>query len=311
MTVPTTDSLVVEPENEDAQPADSWEGAGATSSWADLNAAVAEDEPDPLQIGFATAGAALDSLDAVMHPLDGLATSAIGWIIEHVWWLHEPLDALAGDPTQIKAQAQTWHNVATQLGSVAASYRVDLAGGAPDWDGAAADAYRDAVADFTTRLDNAAGMAERLSSVVLLSGAGVGALRSTIRDEIAEFAWEVIQLLFWMGVLAFLTVGGSLAAGAVRVIYRAIDLANDFARRISALLDTLSDAGHTAEQLVDAMRNSVAQARAAAPGLRARGENILEAADSVHAGEIIEVGKQVTNAGQEQRGWADPPGTAF
>lgn len=306
MTGPTNDSLIVEAANEDAQPLHSWEGAGLTSSIADLNAAWSAQHPDPLQIGFAAAGATLDGLDTVLDPLGGLARAGIGWLIEHVWWLHEPLDALAGDPTQISAQAQTWHNVAAQLAAVAGGYRDEIAAGAPDWDGVAADAYRVAVADFTDRLDAAAGMAERLSSVVLLSGAAVAALRTWVRDMIADFVWQVLQLLFWAGALAFLTFGGALAAGAVQAILRAIALAQTFVRQISRLLDVLSASGQAAHQLVEAMRGTVAQARAAAPVLRAQGETVLTAADGVRAGNIIETGKQVTNAGQNQRGWDDP-----
>ena len=123
MSPPAEGSLIVEAENEDAQPLDNWEGAGAASSIADHDGAWSAEDPDPLQIAFTGAAVALDGLDAVMNPLDGLATSGIGWLIEHVWWLHEPLDALAGDPTQITAQAQTWHNVATQLTTVAADSR--------------------------------------------------------------------------------------------------------------------------------------------------------------------------------------------
>ncbi|GAA3224887.1 hypothetical protein GCM10017691_13260 [Pseudonocardia petroleophila] len=304
MTAPNP--LIVEAENEDAQPLDNWEGAGAASSVADMNAAWARDDPDLLQIGFTTAGAALDGLDAVMHPLDALATSAVGWLIEHVWWLHEPLDALAGDPTQIKAQAQTWHSVGAQLSAVAAGYRSELAGGSPDWEGAAADAYRAAVTDYATRLDDVAAMAERLSSVILVSGAGVAAMRSWIRDRIAEFVWLVLQLLLWSGVLAFLTAGGSLAAAAVQAIVRAERLARSFVRQISRLLDTLDASGRTAHQLVSAMRDTVAQVRAAAPLLHTTGEGVLSGADAVRAAEVIETGKQLTNSAQDRRNWDTP-----
>jgi hypothetical protein len=305
----TPNPLIVEAENEDAQPWDNWEGAGASSSLADLNAALTAEHPDPLQIAFTGAGALLDGLDAVMYPLDGLATSGIGWLIEHIWWLHEPLDALAGDPTQITAQAQTWHNVATQLNTVAARYRGEITGGAPDWDGGAADAYRAAVADYTARLESAAGMAERLSSVILLSGAGVAATRSWIRDEIAELVCQLFQLLFVYGVLAFLTVGGSLAAGALDAIRRAERLASSFVRQISHLLDALDASGRTAHQLVEAMRTTVAQARAVAPGVRAWNDRVQQSAEDVQLDHIIEAGKQVTNSGQAQRGWDGPAPT--
>lgn len=298
--------LVVEAEHEDAQPLHNWEGAGVASSIADHNAAWSAEHPDPLQIAFTGAAVALDGLDAVMNPLDALATSAIGWLIEHVWWLHEPLDALAGDPTQITAQAQTWHNVAVQLDTVAADYRAEISGGAPDWDGAAAGAYRAAAVDFSARLESAAGMAERLSSVILLSGAGVAATRSWIRDQIAEFVWLVIQILVGYGILAFLTFGGSLAAGAVHAILRALELARTFVRQISRLLDALADSGRAADQLVGAMRDTVAQARAAVPDARAWNDTVQQGAQGVQLDHLVEAGKQITSSGQAQRGWDTP-----
>ncbi|GAA2535208.1 WXG100 family type VII secretion target [Pseudonocardia hydrocarbonoxydans] len=300
------DPLIVEAANEDAQPLGSWEGAGALSSVADLNAAWTAEHPDPVQIVFTGAAAVLDGLDTVMNPLDGLATAGIGWLIEHVWWLHEPLDALAGDPTQITAQAQTWHNVATQLNAVAADYRGAVAGGAPDWDGAAADAYRTAVAGYTSRLESAAGMAERLSSVILLSGAGVATVRTWIRDQIVEFVWLVVKIAVLSAAVALLTAGGSMAAGTLQVIFRAIELAHRFVREISRLLDTLAASGHTAHQLVEAMRDTVAHTRAAAPHARAWNDSLQQGVEDAQLDHVIEAGKQVTSAGQARGAWDDP-----
>jgi uncharacterized protein YukE len=304
---PTTDSLIAGPEHEDAQPLDSWEGAGAVSSVADLNNAWASEHRDPLQIAFTAAGAGLDSLGAVMNPLDGLATAAIGWMIEHVWWLHEPLDALAGDPTQITAQAQTWHRVAEQLSAVAMAYRAETADGVTGWEGGGRTAYGDAVDGFAARLDDTARNAEQISSLLLVTGAGVGTLRALIRDQIAEFVWLAVQLVFWYGVVAFLTFGGSLAAGALHIIVRALDLASSFARQISRLLDALSAAGGTVGLLADSMRETALYARVATPLLREVGTDVLAAADATHLGEVIEAGKQITNVGQAQAGWDDPP----
>ncbi len=306
---PTTDSLIAEPEHEDAQPLDSWEGAGAVSSVADMNNAWASEHRDPLQIAVTTAGAGLDALDAVMNPLDGLAHAAVGWLIEHIWWLHEPLDALAGDPTQITAQAQTWHRVAEQLGAVAAAYRAETAAGVQGWEGEGRAAYGTAVDGFAARLDDTARNAEQISSLLLTTGAGVGTVRALIRDQIAEFVWLIIQIIFWYGVLAFLTLGGSIAAGTMQIIFRALDMARDFARQVSDLLDLLSVAGGTAGQLADAMRETALYARAAAPHLRGMGEDVLAAADAVRAGERIELGKQLANASQNEAAWNDPSTT--
>jgi hypothetical protein len=297
-----TGSLVVEPQDEDAEPLN-WEGAGAASSWADLNDAVSADQVDPFEVTFAAAAAGLDTLGAVLNPLDALFEAGVGWLIEHVWFLHEPLDALAGDPTQITAQAQTWHNVAAELGQLAADYRVET-GALPAWDGAAAEAYRETVRGFTAALDRTAADAERLSGLILVTGAGVGTVRALIRDTIAKFLGAVLQDALAALAFAVVTAGGSVGTLILTVVVRAIDVADNIARRVSDLLDALSAAGGTAGRLGDAMRDTAAQVSAAAPGLRAAGEGIEQSVDDLHAGKLIESGKQLSGAAQDQRGWS-------
>jgi hypothetical protein len=52
------------------------------------------------------------------------------------------------------------------------------------------------------------------------------------------------------------------------------------------------------------MRDTAAQVSAAAPGLRAAGEGIEQSVDDLHAGKLIESGKQLSGAAQDQRGWS-------
>ena len=90
------------------------EGAGVVSSWAELAAALTAEQVDPHQVGFAAAGAGLDTLGAVLHPFDALLQAGLGWLVEHVAFLREPLDALAGDPDAVLAQARHWDRVAAR-----------------------------------------------------------------------------------------------------------------------------------------------------------------------------------------------------
>lgn len=305
-----TNPLIAAPVNEDAQPLDSWEGAGAASSWADLNAALAEDTVDPLQVGFTAAAAGLDTLGVIADPFDEFKSSVAGWLIEHIWFLHEPLDALAGDPTQITAQAQTWHNVSAELARVAADFRAQAPGPGPGgWDGAAGEAYRGAVERCAAGLDGVAADAETLSSLILATGAGVGVVRGEIRDVIGDFLWQLaIEVAVWV-TAGFFTLGGSVAAGVARTVLWAVDVASGIVRRISRLLDALSAAGGTAGQLADAMRDTAAQVRAATPAIRQAAGDLKEAAEAGGRGEMIEFGKGLTTAGQQVRS-GDAPAPA-
>jgi hypothetical protein len=299
---PGANPLVAPPENEDAQPVGNWEGAGVASSWADLNAAVSADHVDPVQVAYTAAGAGLDTLGFIDNPLDSLLSAGVGWLIEHVWFLHEPLDALAGDPTQITAQAQTWHNVGVELATVAQEHRGAVAA-LSAWEGMAGDGYRGAVDRFDGALEGVARNATQLADLILTTGAQVGTVRALIRDWIAGWVSEAIQTVVFYGVAALLTAGGALGAGALQLILRAIDLADTIARQVRRLLDAMTLAGGMAAQISGAIQQTATAVRAAMPTVR----EINQVADDLKAGWVVENGKQLTAAEQTQRGWGPAP----
>jgi hypothetical protein len=295
-TNPPRNPLVVEPENEDAQPLD-WVGAGVLSGWSDVGSSLVDGNYP--KAAFSAVGAGLDTLDAIESPFDTLLETGFGWLIEHVWFLHEPLDALAGDPTQITASARTWHNVANELGQVATEHRA-AATALPGWEGPARDAYRVRVDQYGSALDvsaqNAAGLADLLVSV----GAQVGTVRSLIRDGIATFLAAAVQWLAQYLVLAPATGGAALAACAVQVVRRATDLAHQIGDAIAKLIDSLATSGQSAKALADAVRDAATRvAPQAQRGAGALGENLATVAPDA----AIEAGKQYTGAEHEQAGW--------
>jgi uncharacterized protein YukE len=299
---PGAESLVVAPENEDAQPLSSLEGGGVFSSWADLNAAVSADDVDPGQVAFTAAAAGLDTLGAIVNPLDSLLSAGVGWLIEHVWFLHEPLDALAGDPTQITAQAQTWNNVGGELAAIARDHR-GAAAALSAWEGSAGDGYRGTADRFDGALEQAGRDAVQLADLILTSGAQVGTVRALIRDSIADFVTEVIKTVAFYGVASLITAGGALGVGAVQLIVRALNLADKIYQKVKDLLDAMTLAGGMAAQISGAIQQTATAVRAAMPTLDA----IDKAAGDLQLSYPIEAGKQVTGAEQGQRAWGPTP----
>jgi len=267
--------LVAAPENEDAEGMN-FEGAGVLSSYEDLYRALGEPQPDAEQIAFTATAAGLDSLSIGMDPLGELSQAGVGWLIEHVWFLHEPLDALAGDPTQITAQARTWHNTSNAMLAVAQDYPRDAAA-VTGWDGAAADEYRGAVDDYAYHLGRAAAAASDVSTEIMASGAAVGTVRALIRDIIAEFVSGVIKKALVALAGSFASFGGSAVAFAAFISVEAVLLAADIVRRIQKLLDVLAA---SAQRLQDAA-------------------TLMERLPDG----VIEASKQFTSAEQEQRSW--------
>ncbi|WP_433279630.1 WXG100 family type VII secretion target [Pseudonocardia xinjiangensis] len=293
-TPPGSTTLVAEPDGEIPV----LEGTGLASSWADLGDAVAQEQPDGLTIAFAAAGAGLDTLGAVTDPFDEVLSSGAGWLIEHVWFLREPLDALAGDPQQVIAQARTWSNIAAELRSIAAD---QTATGVPGWSGQAGEAYRDAVHRYTRSVVDVAGQADDVAAVVLGSGAAVGTVRALVRDLIADFlAWAVRQAISALAA-ATVTAGASTAVAVTAIALEAYRLARLITEHLARLLDELSDAGDTVGRLVDGMRHAVVEARPTA-------SHMHESLEKVPAAEVTEAGKQVSGAELDEPPSEEPPG---
>lgn len=239
--------LVAEPTDEDAEPMN-LEGAGVVSSVADAWSAVADGE-DAGSIALDVGGAAIDALGTIADPFGSLASAGVGWLIEHVWFLHEPLDALAGDPTRIEAQARTWHDLSRELGSVAAD---DAAGAAAAqaWEGDAGRAYQGAARQWSGEVLGAARESATLAGQVLDSAALVATVRSTIRDLIADFLGGLIGPAIAAVAAAPFTAGGTLLAWIAAVVTKAVALARRCITMIEKLLDALGVAADAVERCV-------------------------------------------------------------
>ena len=280
---------------EGAATASGTDGAGVVSSWADLEAAVSAERIEPPRVVFAAGGAGLDTLGAVLSPFDALLRAGFGWLVEHVGFLREPLDALAGEPSEIHAQAARWDGVSAELRSVAAGYRAVRE--VPGWVGAAADGHRHAVEELVSALDTQAEQAGALSRLILTTAAAVGTARALIRDAVADFAAALLQYLLAASALALLSGGGSLATVLLTVVVRALEVARWIGERIRRLLQLLDEAGGAAGRIAAAMREAAEGIGAAGPSLRAQAEELHRAAGRAHAVELVEAGKQLSDPG--------------
>ncbi|HVH24001.1 MAG TPA: hypothetical protein VNA11_16245 [Pseudonocardia sp.] len=284
---------------------DAVEGAGVVSSWADLIAALSAERVDADRVCFAAAGAGLDTLGAALYPFNALLRAGLGWLFEHIAFLREPLDVLAGDPDAVLAQARHWDQVAAELRYAATDYR---AGTAPDWHGLAADGHRQAVDELGAALSSGADQADALGRLILLTGAAVGTTRAWVRDTITDFVAMVVQYLLAAGTLAFLSAGGSLAGVVVAVVVRALEVAENIARRLRQLLEALAAAEGLAGRIGTAVRGIARRIEAARPAAQAAGRELSEAADRARAPLLIDSGKQLTDAIADHHRRPEPPG---
>lgn len=284
--------LVVEPQP-GAEPWNNPEGAGVVSSWVDLSTAVGGGDPFP--IAFAAAGAGLDTLGAIADPFGAVASSAVGYAIEHVGFLREPLDALAGDPVQITAQAHTWHRVGVELAAVAETHRQQIPAG-PAWEGAAGEAYRGAAAEHTAQLDAVARSCTELAELVVTTGAAVGTVRALIRDLIADFLASALERLLLAAATAALSGSTSVLAALGWVVWDAVLLAARIADRISALLTSLAAAGGRVGRIAAGMLDAADRVGRAAPHVHRAAQAAQGGVDRVPAEQIVEAGKKFSGA---------------
>ncbi|MBP2324708.1 RHS repeat-associated protein [Kibdelosporangium banguiense] len=150
------------------------------------------------------AGTALDALGMALDPFGAIFAAGVGWLIEHVGPLSDALDELTGDPDQIKAHAETWKNIAGELGSISADLADQVKNDTAAWTGESADAYRARGADTANLIAAAKSAAEGASSGIATAGEVVAAVRTLVRDIIAELVGHLIswalQVLFTLGI---------------------------------------------------------------------------------------------------------------
>ncbi|ATY10265.1 hypothetical protein CU254_07170 [Amycolatopsis sp. AA4] len=155
-------------------------------------------------VAIGAVGTALDVLTAVMDPFGAIFAAGVGWLMEHVGPLKEALDALTGNADEIKAQAETWTNVAKELEGVSAELTELVKKDLQDWQGEAADTYRKKAEDTSALIASAQKGSEGAASGVKTAGEIVAAVRSLVRDTIADLIGHLIswalQVVFTLGI---------------------------------------------------------------------------------------------------------------
>jgi hypothetical protein len=275
------------------------EGAGVFSSWVDFIDAV--DSGDAYSIAVNGAAAGLDTLGLIGDPLGSLIAAGLGWLVEHVAFLREPLDWLAGDPLHITSLARSWHHVTVELATASIATAVSADASTTFWEGQAADAYRGDAAYRAEKLAAVATQTDGLAAVLINSGAMVGVVRALIRDLIVEWVADIIK----DALLALVAGPGAIPLVIESTIAGALALAGRIGRRISDLLQRLSDAGGVAARLADAARAAAEVTRNGAR-ITYQGATVLDALQDQYPvlkyGNMIglESGKGAASAQQNQ-----------
>ncbi|WUL53142.1 DUF6531 domain-containing protein [Amycolatopsis sp. NBC_00348] len=212
---------------------------------------------DWASVAMGAVGVALDALSMAMDPFGSILAAGVGWLLEHVGPLSAALDALTGDADQIKAQSQTWANVAEELGAVGTDLTDMVKADLQSWSGNAADQYRQRAADTVDILTAAQKGCEGASSGVKTAGEVVAAVRMLVRDIIAELVGHLIswalQVVFTLGI-GLTWVVPQVVAAVAKTASKIADLVKKLVKALKALVPLLKKAGTLFDDAAKALR---------------------------------------------------------
>ncbi|MBV9312653.1 MAG: hypothetical protein JO100_02705 [Pseudonocardia sp.] len=273
-----------------------FEGAGVFSNAVDVIEAMLAAQPSSTEVLAADGGLLMGLAKyAFENPLELLASAGVGWLIEHLWFLREPLDALAGDPNQLVAHARTWHNVSARMAELVDKNAGDvkhLAG----WRGAASDGYRGAALDHLRGLATVSTAGNDLARHIVDAGTIIATARATIRDLIANLVGELISWAVSALASATATAGASLAAFAAEAVVAGLRLTSEIAALVSKLLGRLSEIAANFARLTG-QAGELLSAHLAGTTVRS----------GLSRGVAIEAAKQSTKSAREWSEWTSFP----
>lgn len=223
-------------------------GGGIVESFSELVGAIKkEGENDAAQIAVASVTVGLDVLGMVLDPLGTVFAAGVGWLIEHIGFLREPLDLLMGDPDAIKANAALIQMEAAKFKQYAAEHDQALAAVA-GWKGEAADKFRKSMQDLSEELQSYGEIVSGASDTTVNMGVAVAATRALVRDIIATLIGGLVAGALAAVAAAFFTFGASIAG----FIATAIGLAASTAAKIAKLISKLTGiVGRMSKRMAD------------------------------------------------------------
>ncbi|MGW4131496.1 WXG100 family type VII secretion target [Amycolatopsis japonica] len=197
-----------------------------------------DEDIDAFALAMDGVSVGLDALSMVLNPLGELVKAGVGWLMENLDFIREPLEILTGDPDLVQRAAQTWNNIAIELEAVAGDYEGSLST-TSGWDGDAAIAYRRVALQYTQSLRDVAAEAKESARWITTGGMVVATARALIFDIIATFISDVITRALLALASSWFTLGGSVAAFTASVFADAVTVMAKIQKKLGKLLSAI------------------------------------------------------------------------
>jgi uncharacterized protein YukE len=234
-----------------------YEGAGVVESVAGfVDSLTAESEGegvDVIDAAIGGAGMVVDLVGSAANPLGALASAGVGWLLEHISFIREPLDALLGNPDEINANTDQLKSAALEMKMVAQEHREDVQNMGASWSGEANEAFRTSQEAMAAQYEALGKSMDGTAAIYALSGALVCELRAMIFDWISDLIGELIAGALIAAASAVVTLGGSIAAYCGYAGTRAAMLATKMGTRLTKLLQAMQRFGVRIAKLQDKM----------------------------------------------------------
>ena len=249
---------------------------------------------------------ALDLLGAAMDPLGTLAGAGVGWLIEHISFLKDGLDKLAGKPEAVTAKAVTWTNIAKQLTETAESYEQQAKKVQQSFsDCGSAEAYQRTAESYVSVLRGAASHAGDASTAMNVGAALVGTERGLIRDMISSFVGELIVKALAALAASWCTFGGTIAAFIADTVVEGGVLAEKISTRITKVVEKLESLAKGAGKSKAALEGAANALKKVGKGVDKLVDKSVDTAAGIErkANELKQAGKEAKSAEETAKGW--------
>ena len=220
---------------------DNYSGAGVVESFFQTADSMKRlGEGDVTEVGLNAAALSLDLLGVLMDPVGALATAGIGWLIERLSFLREPLDLLAGNSDKIKSAVGTWNQVSVAIAQIADEQNKAVQSQVGSWREVAAERFRSSQAQLAAEITAVSKSCAAVGEQIATAGTITAAVRGMLRDLVAMFIYEVIRNAIIALASSYVSLGSSIAAFSAWAVGRGAAVLGKITQQIAKLMRVIT-----------------------------------------------------------------------
>ncbi|MEA5359801.1 hypothetical protein VA596_09650 [Amycolatopsis sp., V23-08] len=144
---------------------------------------------------FSLANAGFGIKDVIKDPFETLLSWGFGWLIEHVDFLKEPLDWVAGDQDALDLEGKKWETIGERVQKAAEELTAEVRKNCLDWRGKVADQYRVYVQEQLDAYAALSDAATQVASIIGICKTILDVVRTLIRDLITDTLAKIVKIL--------------------------------------------------------------------------------------------------------------------